>query len=177
MPQTVTEERTGLITMKGDPLTLLGKGVELGDTAPDFTVVGQDMKEKKLSDYRGKVVLLSVVPSLDTSVCDQETRTFNQKASQIGENVAVLTVSMDTPPAIKRWCGAAGIERVECFSDFKHWSVGENYGLRIKELGLLARAVYVIDANGKIVHAELVSEVANEPDYDAAIEAAKKAAS
>ena len=168
-------DRSGAVTFKGNPMTLEGDGVKVGDPAPDVTVVAQDFSEKKLSDYRGKTVLLSVVPSLDTGVCDKETRTFNEKAADLGDDVVVLTVSMDLPPAQKRWCGAAGVDRVECLSDYKHHSLAKGFGLRMQELGLLARAIYVIDKDGKIVYEQLVDEVTHEPDYEEALEAAKKA--
>ncbi len=171
-------ERTGLVTLKGNPLTLVGKEVKAGDKAPDFTVVANDLSEKKLSDYSGKVIILSVVPSLDTGICDASTRKFNEEAAKLGDDVVILTVSRDLPMAQKRWCGAAGVEQVETLSDFRVSSLGEDYGLAIGDgplKGLLARAVYVIDKSGKVVYHELVPEIAQEPDYNAALEAAKSA--
>jgi len=175
MPLTADTERTGIITLKGNPATLLGEGPTVGQAAPDFTVVAQDMSEKKLSDYAGKTVILSVVPSLDTPTCDTQTRRFNQEAASLGDDVVVLTVSMDLPPAMKRFCSTAGIENLETLSDFKYHSFAEAYGLRIKEIGLLARALYVVDKDGKLTYEQIVPEIADEPDYAPALEAAKNA--
>jgi thioredoxin-dependent peroxiredoxin len=167
--------RTGLVTMKGNPVTLTGSPVEVGQEAPDFAAVGTDMKPHRLSDERGKVVILSAVPSLDTAVCDVETRTFNEKAAALGDDIVILTVSMDLPFAQKRWCGTHGIDRVVTISDFKDREFGSRYGLSIAENGLLTRAVLVIDPDGVIKYQQIVPEVAEEPDYDAAIAAAKAA--
>lgn len=169
-------ERAGVVTMKGKPLTLEGwGGVKVGEAAPPFTAVANDMSEKSLSDWKGKVIILSTVPSLDTAVCDKETRQFNERASSLGDGVVVLTVSMDLPFAQKRWCGAAGVDRVITLSDSKRREVGQHYGLRIRENGLLARAVTVIDAGGIVRYQQIVPDVTSEPDYDAAIAAAKSA--
>ena len=165
-----------MVTMKGKPLTLEGwGGVKVGEAAPPFTAVANDMSEKSLGDWKGKVVILSTVPSLDTAVCDKETRQFNERASSLGDRVVVLTVSMDLPFAQKRWCGAAGVDRVITLSDSKRREVGQHYGLRIRENGLLARAVTVIDAGGVVRYQQIVPDVTSEPDYDAAIAAAKGA--
>lgn len=169
--------RTGIVTMRGSPLTLEGAGVRVGAQAPDFQAIATDMSAKRLSDYRGQVVILSTVPSLDTAVCDHETRTFNEKAAALPSRVVVLTVSMDLPFAQKRWCGAHGIESVVTLSDFKTREVGDRYGLRLRESGLLTRAVLVIDGEGVIRYQEIVSDVSKEPDYDAALNAARSAAS
>ncbi|MEO0514531.1 MAG: thiol peroxidase [Planctomycetota bacterium] len=168
-------ERPAATTLKGNPMTLLGDELKVGDTAPDFSLKANDMSDKSLADYAGKVKLISVVPSLDTPVCDTETRKFNEAAGDLGDGVVVLTVSVDTPMAQKRWCGAAGVENVECLSDFKDHSFGPAYGVRIKEVGLLARQIFVVDADNKITYTQLVGEVADEPDYDAALAAAKAA--
>ncbi len=168
-------ERPAATTLKGNPMTLIGPELAVGDTAPDFKLKATDMSDKSLADYAGKVKLISVVPSLDTPVCDTETRKFNEAASDLGGGVVVLTVSVDTPMAQKRWCGAAGVENVECLSDFKDHSFGPAYGVRIKEVGLLARQIFVVDAANKITYTQLVGEVADEPDYDAALTAAKAA--
>lgn len=170
--------REALVTMKGTPVTLEGTSPApaVGDSAPDFAAVANDLSEKHLSDFRGKVVILSTVPSLDTKVCDAETRTFNERASALGDNVVVLTVSMDLPFAQKRWCAAAGIDRVITLSDSKLRQVSDRYALRIREHGLLARAVTVIDPRGIIRYQQIVPEVATEPNYDAAISAATGAA-
>ena len=168
-------ERAAAVTLKGNPMTLLGDELKVGDAAPDFSLKANDMSDKSLADYAGKVKLISVVPSLDTPVCDTETRRFNQEAAALGDGVVVLTVSVDTPMAQKRWCGAAGVENVECLSDFKDHSFGPAYGVRIKEVGLLARQIFVVGADDKIAYTQLVGEVAEEPDYDAALAAAKGA--
>jgi len=168
-------DRTGIITMKGGPLTLTGNPVKVGDKAPAFTVLDNGLAPKTLADYKGKVVILSTVPSLDTPTCDVETRRFNTEAAALGKDIVILTVSMDLPFAQARWCGAAGVDQVVTLSDHRDASLGQAFGLIIKELRLLARAVLVIDKNGVITHQEIVSEVANEPDYAAAIAAAKAA--
>ncbi|MCA9279978.1 MAG: thiol peroxidase [Phycisphaeraceae bacterium] len=169
----MSHTRTGLVTLRGNAMTLEGDGVRVGQTAPDFTVLGNDMSPVKLSDYRGKTVIVSSVPSLDTPVCDLETRTFNEKASALGDNVVVLTISMDLPMAQKRWCGAHGVERIVTASDFKDRDFAHAFGLRMSENGLLARAVYVVDPSGVIRYEQIVSEIASEPDYDAVLAAAK----
>ncbi|MGA1862576.1 thiol peroxidase [Deferribacter thermophilus] len=158
-------ERTGLITMKGNPITLVGNEVKVGDKAPDFTVLDMALSPKSLSDYKGKLKIISVTPSLDTPVCDMQMRTFNEKASKYKDAV-VLNISMDLPFAIKRFCTTAGIENVEGLSDYKDADFGQKYGLLIKELRLLARAVLVIDKDDNIIYYELVKEVTDHPDYD-----------
>ncbi len=175
--QPSTPTRTGLVTMRGKPVTLAGQGVSVGEMAPDFVALDTAMQPHKLSDYRGKVVILSSVPSLDTPVCDVETRTFNEKLSDLGDDIVVLTVSMDLPFAQKRWCGAHGIDRVITLSDFKDRQFGQHFGLSMVETGLLARAVMVIDKSGRIVYEQIVPEIAQEPDYDAALAAARSALS
>ena len=167
------QERKGIIIMKGKPLTLLGKGVKVGDSAPDFEVVANDMSAVKFSSYHGKVCIICSVPSLDTSVCDMETRRFNEEAGKLGSDVAVLTISMDLPFAQKRWCGAAGVKNVQTLSDYRDASFGKAYGVLIKELRLLARAVFVVDKNGTIRYIQIVKELATEPDYNAVLEAVK----
>ena len=168
-------ERTGAVTFKGGPLTLVGDAVSAGQPAPAFTLTDNDLSAKSLDDYKGKVVVMATIPSLDTPVCDTEARRFNEEAGNLGDGVSVLAVSMDLPFAQKRWCGAAGVDRVETLSDYKDHSFGRSYGLYIKELGLLARAVIVIDKQGRVAHHELVKEVTEEPNYDAALTAAKAA--
>ena len=170
----MAQERTGVITFKGNPMTLLGPDVKVGDSAPEFKVVDNGLAPVTLADSAGKVRLITVVPSVDTPVCDTMTRTFNQKAAQLPEGVAVYTISVDLPFAQKRWCGNAGIEKVKTLSDYQERSFGQNYGVLIKELKLLARAVFVIDAKGKVAYREIVPEVTAEPDYDAALAAVKK---
>ena len=167
------EERTGLVTMKGNPLTLLGKELNPGDPAPDFEVLDNSLQPVNLSSYRGKICVISSVPSLDTPVCDMETRKFNDEAGKLSSEVVILTISMDLPFAQKRWCGAAGVDRVITLSDHRHAAFGTAYGMLIKERRLLARAVFVVDQNGIIRYIELVKEIAEEPDYDAVIQAVK----
>ncbi len=167
-------ERKGIITFKGGPLTLLGNEVKVGDAAPDAALVANDLSPVQISSYRGKVLILAAVPSLDTSVCDMETRRFNQLGAALSKDVEILTISMDLPFAQKRWCGAAGVERVHTLSDHKDAAFGTAYGLLIKELRLLARAVLVVDRDGKVQHVELVKEMTQEPDYEAALAAVKK---
>ena len=167
-------ERQGLVTFKGNPLTLVGNEVKVGDSAPDFMALANDLSPVSLSSYKGKPIIISSVPSLDTPICDMSTRRFNEEAINYGDDVAILTVSMDLPFAQARWCGAAGVKNVVTLSDYKDASFGMQYGLLIKELRLLARAVFVIDKNGKIQYLELVPEIAQEPNYDSALEALKK---
>jgi thiol peroxidase len=169
----IMNERKGVITMKGKPLTLTGKEIRVGDAAPDAEVVANDLSEVKLSSYRGKVCIITSVPSLDTSVCDIETRRFNEEAGKLGGNVVVLTISMDLPFAQKRWCGAAGVKNVVTLSDYRYASFGREYGVLIKELRLLARTVFVVDKAGIVCYVQIVPEIATEPDYDAALKAAK----
>jgi thioredoxin-dependent peroxiredoxin len=165
-------ERANAITLKGNPMTLLGNEVKVGDNAPDATVVGNDLAEVKISSFKGKKLVISAVPSLDTPVCDTETRRFNKEAANL-KDVTVLTISADLPFAQKRWCGAAGISAVTTLSDYRYGSFGENYGIMIKGLKILARCVFVVDANGQVRHIELVKEVASEPNYDAILNAVK----
>jgi thiol peroxidase len=168
-------ERKDQVTMRGSPLTLLGSEVAVGQAAPDVTLVGNDLADVKLSKYRGKTVLLLSVPSLDTSVCSLETRRFNEEAASLGDDVVVVTVSMDLPFAQKRWCGAEGIQRVITLSDHRDASFGTAYGVLIQGLRLLARSVWVVSTDGKVAYTELVKEVGKEPDYAAALAAVKKA--
>ncbi len=162
------------ITFKNNPVTLLGNEVKVGDKAPDFTVLANDLSPVSLADSKGSVRLISVVPSLDTGVCDAQTRRFNEEAAGL-DNVKILTVSVDLPFAQKRWCGANGIENVQTLSDHRDLSFGEAYGVAIQELRLLARAVFVVDSNDTVTYVEYVSEATNHPNYEAALEAAKAA--
>ena len=145
--------------------------VASGQEAPDAVVLANDLTEVRLSDFRGKVVVICSVPSLDTPVCDIQTRRFNQAAADLGEDVVVLAVSMDLPFAQARWCGAAGVEAVRTLSDHRDAAFGLAYGVLIKELRLLGRAVFVLDRQGIIRYVQLVGEITNEPDYDAALQA------
>ena len=165
------EERSGIITSGGNPLTLLGKEIKVGDQAPDFQVLDNNLKPVSLSTYSGKTILISSVPSLDTSVCDMETRRFNEEAGKLGDDVIILTISMDLPFAQKRWCGAAGVDRVITLSDHREADFGIKYGVLIKELRLLARAVFLVDKERVIRYVEIVPEVSSEPNYEAAIKA------
>jgi len=168
-------ERTGLVTLKGNPLTLLGNEVKVGQAAPDCTLVANDLSEAKLSSLiKGKRTIIAAVPSLDTPVCDTETKRFNKEAAGLGEDVQILTISTDLPFAQKRWCGAAGIDKVRTFSDHRDASFGNAYGVLIKNLRILARSIFVVDENGKVAYTQIVKEVAAEPDYDAALQAVKK---
>ncbi len=167
-------ERTGIITMHGNPLTLLGSEVRIGDTAPDAALLDNDLNPVNISSYKGKICVISSVPSLDTPVCDIETRRFNQEAGELGEDVTILTVSMDLPFAQKRWCGTAGVERVITLSDYRDASFGNSYGMLIKELRLLARAVFVLDREGIVRYIQVVNELSEEPDYSEIIEEIKK---
>jgi thioredoxin-dependent peroxiredoxin len=165
------EERTGIITMKGNPLTLMGKEVKVGDFAPDFEVLDNDLSPVKLSSFRGKICVISSVPSLDTPVCDMETRRFNKEAGKLNTDVQILTISMDLPFAQKRWCGAAGVDKVVTLSDHRTASFGTAYGVLIKELRLLARSVFVVDREGILRYIQMVKEISEEPDYEVIIDA------
>ena len=165
------EEHTGLITFMGNPLTLVGNRPAVGDQAPDFTVLDNDLSPVAFSSFRGRVCILAAVPSLDTPVCDMETRRFNEAAGKLGADVAILTISMDLPFAQKRWCGAAGVDKVQTLSDHRDAQFGTAYGVLIKELRLLARAVFVADRDGVIRYVQLVEEVTHEPDYEAVLKA------
>jgi len=167
------QEQTGTVTMAGKPLTLVGEKVVVGKPAPDFAVTNNDLQPVRFSSYRGKKCIISSVPSLDTPVCDVETRKFNEEAANLGPDVALLTISMDLPFAQKRWCAAAGIDRIETLSDHRDASFGVAYGVLVKELRLLARAVFLVDGDGILRYQQLVKEISNEPDYDAVFRALK----
>ncbi len=167
-------EQKGIVTMKGKPVTLTGTPVRVGQKAPDFEVVANDLSTVKLSSFAGKTCIIASVPSLDTSVCDMETRRFNEEAGKLGGNIVVLTISMDLPFAQKRWCGAAGIKNVQTLSDHRDASFGRAYGVLIKELRLLARAVFVVDKAGVVRYVQIVPEIATEPDYNAVLKAVKE---
>jgi len=168
------KEQPGVVTFKGAPLTLVGDVVKVGQRAPDFELLANDLSTVTLSSFAGKVLILSCVPSLDTPVCDTQTRKFNEAASGLGDDVAVLTISMDLPFAQARWCGAAGVDRVHTLSDHRDAAFGKAYGVLIKELRLLARAVFVVDRDGIVRYAQIVPEVTNEPDYEAALSETRK---
>jgi thiol peroxidase len=166
---------TNTITFKGNPLNLAGSLPKVGDPAPDFEALGNDLAAVKLSDFKGKRLVICSVPSLDTPVCDTEVRKFNEHATSFGDDVSVLVVSMDLPFAQKRWCGAAGVKNVRTLSDHRDANFGAAYGVLIKELRLLARAVFVVDKGGRIRYIQLVDELSREPDYEAALKALKEA--
>jgi thiol peroxidase len=168
------EENSEIITMKGNPLTLVGKQPKVGDHAPDFEVLDNDLAPVKLSSFKGKICVIASIPSLDTPICDMETRRFNEEAGTLGPDVAILTISMDLPFAQKRWCGAAGVDKVATLSDHMGASFGEAYGVLIKELRLLARAVFIVDGDGVVQYVQIVKEVADEPDYEDVLGALKK---
>ena len=167
------EERTGITNFKGDPVTLLGPALKIGDKAPDFRVVDTALSPVTLADFTGKIKIISAVPSLDTPVCDMETRRFNQEAANLPDKLAVLTISMDLPFAQKRWCGAADINRVKTLSDYQERSFALAYGVLIKELKLLSRSIFVVDATDTIRYIQHVKEITSEPDYAAILDAVK----
>lgn len=169
----MAEERSGVVTFKGGPMTLVGPEIKVGDKAPDFTLTDSALAPVMLADSAGKTRLISVVPSIDTPVCAQQTKRFNEEASALGDDVIVYTVSVDLPFAQKRFCGAEGIDKITALSDFKTRGFGESYGVLLKELQLLARAVFVIGPDDTVKYVEIVKEVTDFPDYDAAIAAVK----
>ena len=168
------QERTGIVESRGKPLTLLGNEIKVGDKAPDFETLDTSLQPVKLSSYKGKVVVLSTVPSLDTQVCDLETKQFNKEAKELGNDVVFITVSMDLPFAQKRWADEAGVKDIQLASDHKSAGLGTSYGVLIKELRLLARTVFVIDKSGVVRYIQYVKETGTEPDYDEVLAAVKK---
>ena len=154
------------ITFKNSPLTLVGEESKIGDKAPEFSVVDKSLKEVKLKDFAGKIKVFTIFPSIDTPVCDMQVRGFNKRASALSGDIVVIGVSKDLPFALSRFCAAAGIDRVVTLSDYQNSSFGENYGLLIKELNLLARAVLIVDKEDKIVYRQVVTEVTNQPNYE-----------
>ena len=167
-------EVASAVTMKGKPVTLIGKEIQVGQDAPDCTLVANDLSEFKLSSLKGKKVILSIVPSLDTAVCDLQTKRFNQEAANLGDDVRILTISMDLPFAQKRWCGATGSNKIITLSDHREAAFGQAYGLLIKGLRLLARAILVVDAKGTLRYKQIVPEITKEPNYTDALNALKK---
>ena len=168
------KERKNLVTMMGNPVTLVGEEIKVGDRAPDFEVTDNDLKPVSFSSFKGKVIILTSVPSLDTPICELETRRFNEEAGKLGSDVVILTISMDLPFAQKRWCGAAGVDKLQTLSDHRDASFGASYGVLMKESRLLARTIFVVDKEGIVQHVQIVKEIAQEPDYDAVLDAAKK---
>jgi len=167
-------ERPKSFVFKGD-VTLVGPKLAVGDKVPHFTAVGNDLSTVDSNSYSGKVRIFSSVPSLDTGVCDTQTRRFNAGAAELGEGAVVLTISMDLPFAQKRWCGAAGIDRVVTLSDYRNAEFSQAFGTYIKEWRLCSRAVFVVDAKDNVVYAEYVPAAGQEPNYDAALQAARTA--
>ena len=170
----VMAERKDMITMKGNPLTLVGEALKVGQVAPDAVVLDNGLAPVKLSSFKGKTCILVSVPSLDTPVCDLESRRFNEEATRLGQDVAIFVISMDLPFAQKRWCGAAGATKIQTLSDHRDASFGQAFGVLIKELRLLARAIFVVDKQGIIRYIQIVKEVTQEPDYQEVLDALKK---
>ena len=172
----MTNERAGAVTIKGNPLTVLGEPVSVGDKAPDFSLTANDLSQVSLADSAGKARLISVVPSLDTGICHAQTIRFNEEAGKLGDSAAVLTISAEHPFNQKRWCGAEGVENLQVLSDHMSMGFGESYGLAIKEWRLLQRAILVVDGDDNVTYTEYIPEIAQFPDYDAALAALKEAA-
>jgi thiol peroxidase len=168
-------ERTGIFKLGENPATIVGNDVVVGQTAPEFSAQANDWSKVKLSDFAGKVVVLAAVPSLSTSVCDKETRTFNERAAQLGDEIRVVVVSTDLPPTQKLWCGSAGVDRVMTVSDHDDTNFGIKYGVLIKERRYHRRAVFVVDRNGKLVYVAYMPVLGVEPNYDEVLAAAKAA--
>lgn len=160
--------------MKGNPLTLVGDTIRINDPAPDAQVLDNSLTPVNISSFKGKTLVISTVPSLDTPVCDVQTRRFNQEAANLGDDVVILTISMDLPFAQTRWCGAAGVESVKTLSDHRSAAFGNAYGVLIEELRLLARAVFIIDSQGVVRYIQIVDEIGNEPDYEGVLSALKR---
>ena len=170
----MSTKRVGDVTMDGRPFTVIGERLSVGDTAPDFRLQrSSDFRHVTNADYTGQIRLISAVPSLDTSICDAQTRRFNQIATELGSNVTILTVSADLPVTQNRWCGAAGIDRVEVLTDHFDMNFGQAYGTYVEELRIEQRAVFVVDAEGNVRYAEYVPEIGQHPNYEAAITAVK----
>jgi len=167
-------ETKGIFEAKGNPLTLLGNQIKPGDAAPEIIASDNTLKDVKLSDFKGKVVVVSVFPSIDTGVCATQTRTFNKRATELSEDVVILTMSKDLPFALGRFCAAEGINNIHTLSDFKFSKFGLEYGFLVKENQLLARGVVVIDKNGVVKYKEITKDILDEPNYDLAIAAVKE---
>ena len=164
------------ITFKGDPVELSGTPPQVGDQAPAFELVNTKMESVKLSDSDGKIRVISIIPSIDTGVCEAQTRRFNKALEEMPDNVVGLTISEDTPFAQARWCGAEGVTKMEMLSDYKGHNFGQDYGLYMPSMGLLARSVYIIDGDGKVAYFQLVPEMSEEPNYDEVLDKAKELA-
>lgn len=170
------QERKGAVTFKGNPLTLIGPELKKGDKAPNFQLLANDLSPVTLETFKGKTKLISVVPSLDTPVCDQQTKRFNEEASKLPSNVTVLTVSADLPFAQSRWCGAAHADKIKCLSDHRETAFAKAYGVLIKELRLLSRSIFVIGADDKIQYVEYVKEITQHPNYESALGSLRESA-
>ena len=162
----MSEERKNAVTFKGNAITLVGAEIKVGDKAPDFKILGNDLSEATLATFAGKTKVISVVPSLDTPICDLQTKRFNEEAAKFPASFVTLTISVDLPFAQRRWCGASSASNVKTFSDHRDTSFGKAFGVLIKELRLLTRAVFVIGADDKVQYAEYVKEVTEHPNYD-----------
>ena len=162
------------VTLGGKPVTLSGNDVSVGQSAPDATLIANDLSEFKLSSLKGKKVILSVVRSLDTGICDLQSKRFNQEAQKLGNDVVILTISMDLPFAQKRWCGATASDKIKTLSDYRDASFGEAYGVLVKKERLLTRAIFVVDTTGTLQYKQICPEIAKEPNYDEALAALKK---
>jgi thiol peroxidase len=172
----MTIERVGILKFAGNEVTIIGSDLVAGDMAPDFTAQAQDWSLfKGLGDTSGKVRIIASLPSLSTSVCDRETRRFNQEASNLDKQIVILTVSMDLPFTLKNWCAAAGIDRVITLSDHQNAEFGERYGVLIKEHRFLRRAIFVIDQNDRVTYSAYMPAIGEEPDYPAVLDAARRA--
>ncbi len=167
-------ERNNIVKAQGNPLTLIGNEVKIGDKAPDFTVLNGELKPVKLTDFKGKTIVIASVTSLDTSTCDLETKRFNKEAANLGDDVVILTISMDLPFAQGRWCGAAGVENVKVYSDYRDASFGNAYGVLIKELRLLARVVFIVGKDGTVKYIQYAEENSKEPNYDDVLKALRE---
>ena len=170
----MANERPDVVKMKGNPVTLLGNEVKVGDRAPDFTALAGLGAPVGLGDLKDKVKVFNVIVSVDTPVCDVQTKRFNKEAVGLGNDVEIVTISMDLPFALKRYCAAEGIDRVKTLSDYQNASFGEAYGVLMKENRLLARSIFVVDKNNKVRHVEYVDDITHEPNYEAAIKSVKE---
>ncbi|MBW7957551.1 MAG: thiol peroxidase [Deltaproteobacteria bacterium] len=164
-------EREARITLSGKPVTLIGPELKAGDKAPDFILVNNDMNEVTLNDFQGKTKLISVAMSVETSVCDAQLRTFNEKAASLGKDIAVLNVTMDLPFTLKKFCGTAGIKNAVALSDYRYSSFGNNYGVLMKGLRILGRSVFIVDSRDNIAYVEIVPEATSNVDFDKALKA------
>ena len=170
------EERFGAVTIKGNPLTVMGSPLEPGDKAPEFSLIANDYSKVTLADSAGKVRLISVVPSLATGICDAQTRRFNEEAVDFSDDVVVITVSAEHPTNQRQWCGAAGVDRVQVISDHMEMAFGDAYGTHVKEFRLEQRSIFVVDKDNTVTYVEYVPEIGQHPDYEAALAAVRESA-